>query len=94
MRTVLSTDNGNEWRPVTPPPGSRDMGCRMDRASGEWRGPGGVACGLQLRLGRKLKGVPGKWELRQHKQVRPPANVEYGVQEEFKLSIQEFKLST
>ncbi len=70
VRTVLSTDNGNEWRTVAPPDGARgEGGCRLEQATGEWRGAGGGACGLQLRLGRKLKGVPGKWELRQHKQV-------------------------
>ena len=55
--------------PAPDPIEEKGRGGRSDSRSGEWRGAGGKGCGLQLRMGRKLKGVPGKWELRQHKQV-------------------------
>ena len=52
------------------PPLDSPEGCVPPRGKqGEWRTRSGHRCGLHLHGQHKIKGVPGKWEFRAHKEV-------------------------
>ena len=67
IKTLFSDDDGNQWRPLTPPEDHTNHICQYRHGnSGPWKDPRGHDCSLHLHLGHKIKGSPGKWEFRHH----------------------------
>jgi len=64
-----TSDMGNEWLPLSPPTNWQDRHCQYNPHTSKWTSEGGEACALHLHMGHKIKGAPGRWEFRAHKEA-------------------------
>ena len=64
-----TSDMGSEWLPLSPPTNWQDRHCQYNPHESKWTSEGGEACALHLHMGHKIKGAPGRWEFRMHKEA-------------------------
>ena len=69
MRSLRTSDMGSEWLPLVPPTNAESPHCEWNARKGKWLNEGGETCGLHLHMGHKIKGAPGRWEFRMHKEA-------------------------